>query len=56
VEECLGVDALAGRLLEPNARRGLELGEVLQDRAVRARHVAICVIVVLIFVHRVILS
>ena len=53
MEECLGVDAPADRLFELNTRCGLELGEVSQDRTLRARCVAIGVVVVQIFVHRV---
>ena len=53
MEECLGVDAPADRLFELNAWRGLELGEVSQDRTLRACCVAIGVVVVQIFVHRV---
>jgi len=46
VEERLGVDAAAGRLLELNARRSLKLGEVSQDRTLDARHVALRIVVV----------
>jgi hypothetical protein len=50
VEERLGVDAPAGRLLELDARRGLELAEVPQDRALRARHVGVRVVVLEILI------
>jgi len=46
VQECLGVDAAAGRLLELNARRSLKLTEVSQDRALDARHIALRIVVV----------
>ena len=46
VQECLGVDAAAGRLLELNARRSLKLAEVSQDRALDARHISLRIVVV----------
>ena len=46
MQECLGVDAAAGRLLELNARRSLKLAEVSQDRALDARHIALRIVVV----------
>jgi hypothetical protein len=53
VEECLGVDPPASGLLELDTRRGLELREVLKDCTLGARHIALCIIVIQILVHRV---